>query len=306
MNTQASNSSHAHPVESMPVWPILLAKAGAGPETGWDRDLENLRAKELSLVAHLLIAVLLLFPIFNSIFRGSTKAPGIDFTGEIIFPGMPRVKMPKPIADPTGGGGGGEHSAIPARRGGLAPFEWLQLAKPGIPRNPQAKLLAQETLLGPPEIPVSAASQIGNPLSLFNTDSQGPGADSGFGSGKGGGIGDGAGGGGGKGKQWGYGGEGEPRRPGRDGVGYPECVYCPTPSFSEEARKSKLQGSVTLHIVVGTDGRATNIRVMRGLGMGLDERAVDAVRGWRFKPALGPRGKPVPTEVLIEVTFRLL
>ncbi|MBI3484157.1 MAG: energy transducer TonB, partial [Acidobacteria bacterium] len=69
---------------------------------------------------------------------------------------------------------------------------------------------------------------------------------------------------------------------------------------------SKLQGSVTLHIVVGTDGRAANIRVSRGLGMGLDERAIEAVRGWRFKPALGPGGKPVPTEVLIEVTFRLL
>jgi TonB family protein len=89
-------------------------------------------------------------------------------------------------------------------------------------------------------------------------------------------------------------------------VGFPECSYCPTPSFSEEARKSKLQGAVTLNIVVGADGRVTYIHVARGLGMGLDERAMEAVRGWRFKPALGPGGKPVPTQVQIEVTFRLL
>ena len=54
------------------------------------------------------------------------------------------------------------------------------------------------------------------------------------------------------------------------------------------------------------DGRATNIQVVKGPGLGLEDKAIEAVRNWRFKPALGPDGKPVATLTPIEVTFRLL
>jgi TonB family protein len=305
MNMEASSSPHARIIRTWPEWPSILAGAGASTETRWARGVESLRARELSLVVHLLAAVLLLFPLFNGIVNKSANGAEEKFVGGIIFPGMPTEKVAGALANSKGGGGGGEHNPIPARHGGLPQFDWSQLRQLGIPRNPQPKLTVNQTLLGPPEIAVPATNLIGDPLSSSATDSQGSGSNGGFGKGNRGGIGDGDGGGAGQGKKWGIGG-GEPQPPGRNGVGYPECVYCPTPTFSEEARKSKMQGSVTLYIVVGTDGRVTNIRVARGVGMGLDERAVEAVRGWRFKPALGPGGKPVPTEVLIEVTFRLL
>lgn len=60
-----------------------------------------------------------------------------------------------------------------------------------------------------------------------------------------------------------------------------------------------------LSVVVMPDGRATNIRVEKGLGMGLDERAVEAVKTWRFKPALGPDHKPAAVALTVELTFRL-
>ena len=78
------------------------------------------------------------------------------------------------------------------------------------------------------------------------------------------------------------------------------------PLYSDEARKAKYQGTVVLQCVVTPDGRATNLNVVKGPGLGLEEKAMEAVRGWRFKPAIGPGGKPVPVQVIIEVTFRLL
>jgi TonB family protein len=63
---------------------------------------------------------------------------------------------------------------------------------------------------------------------------------------------------------------------------------------------------VTLQVVVLPDGSATNIEVVKGVGLGLDEKAVEAVRTWKFKPALGPNGTPVATVVPVEVSFRLL
>jgi TonB family protein len=85
----------------------------------------------------------------------------------------------------------------------------------------------------------------------------------------------------------------------------PTCFYAPDPQYSDEARKAKYQGIVVLQGVITLDGRVTNITVMKSPGLGLDEKAVEAVKTWRCKPALGPSGKPVPTQVPIEVTFRL-
>jgi TonB family protein len=90
-----------------------------------------------------------------------------------------------------------------------------------------------------------------------------------------------------------------------NGVGVPICLYCPIPQYSDEARKAKYQGTVILQVTITTDGRATNISVVKGPGLGLEEKAIEAVRGWKFKPAVGPNGKVVPTIVPIEVTFRL-
>lgn len=100
------------------------------------------------------------------------------------------------------------------------------------------------------------------------------------------------------------GGTAAPLRSGTNGVGYPTCIYCPVPSYTQEARDAKLQGTVVLQLVVGEDGRATDVRVVKKLGHGMDEAAVAAVQNWRFKPAAGPGGKPVAVVIPLEVTFR--
>jgi TonB family protein len=94
-------------------------------------------------------------------------------------------------------------------------------------------------------------------------------------------------------------------RAGVGGVSTPGCVSCPPPKYSSEARAAKLQGTVVLQATVTADGRAINISVVKALGKGLEEKAIEAVKNWKFKPANGPDGKPVPCVVPIEVTFRL-
>ena len=84
----------------------------------------------------------------------------------------------------------------------------------------------------------------------------------------------------------------------------PVPIYQPDPDYSEEARKAKYQGTVVLIIVVGPDGRVHNPRVSRTLGMGLDEKAMEKVLTWKFKPATKD-SKPVAVEVSVEVQFNL-
>ncbi len=85
----------------------------------------------------------------------------------------------------------------------------------------------------------------------------------------------------------------------------PQVVYHPEPEFSEEARKAKLQGVVVLEIQVDSSGHAQIIRVSQPLGLGLDEKAVEAVQQWRFRPATR-NGRPVPAIATVYVNFRLL
>jgi TonB family protein len=81
-------------------------------------------------------------------------------------------------------------------------------------------------------------------------------------------------------------------------------IYKVDPEFSDEARRSKYQGTVLLRVIIGVDGKPHDISVVRSLGMGLDEKAVEAARLWRFEPALRD-GRPVPVEVNMEVGFHL-
>src|SRR5262249_36245454 len=88
------------------------------------------------------------------------------------------------------------------------------------------------------------------------------------------------------------------------GVSAPHAIYAPDPEYSEEARKAKFQGTVVLWMVIGPDGRPRDMRVTRSLGLGLDAKALDAVRTWRFDPALKD-GHPVAVQISLEVIFRL-
>jgi TonB family protein len=95
-------------------------------------------------------------------------------------------------------------------------------------------------------------------------------------------------------------------RPGIGVASHPSCLYCPDPWYTEKARHAKLEGTVQLKAVIGTDGKATHIEIVKGIGLGLDEQAVKAVQTWRFRPAVGPNGDPIATVVPIEITFRFL
>jgi TonB family protein len=90
------------------------------------------------------------------------------------------------------------------------------------------------------------------------------------------------------------------------GVGHPNCKSCPYPQFSDAARKAKVQGAVFLTLVIQPDGHATDITLVRGLGYGLDQKAIEAVEGWSFKPGTGPDGAPIAVRVTVQVSFRLL
>ena len=93
-------------------------------------------------------------------------------------------------------------------------------------------------------------------------------------------------------------------RAGVRGVTVPVCIYCPGPQYTDKARAANYQGTVILQVVITTEGRAANISVIKGVGMGLDEAAIAAVRDWKFRPAVGPDGHVVATLIPIEITFR--
>ncbi len=88
------------------------------------------------------------------------------------------------------------------------------------------------------------------------------------------------------------------------GVSEPVVLYSPDPEFSEEARKAKVSGNVIVYLQVDTNGRPTHVHVIRGIGLGLDEKAVEAVRQYKFKPAM-ENGHPVAVEMNVEVNFQI-
>jgi len=85
----------------------------------------------------------------------------------------------------------------------------------------------------------------------------------------------------------------------------PKPLQRADPMYSEDARLALLSGTVAVSIVVGTDGLAHDIQVVRGLGLGLDEKAVEALGKWTFQPGVKD-GQPVPVAAMVEVNFRLL
>jgi protein TonB len=131
--------------------------------------------------------------------------------------------------------------------------------------------------------------------------SQGSGTGGGAGSGKGTGIGEGEGSGIGPGEGGGTG--GGPYRPG-SGVDPPKLLREVRASYTDEARRANLNGEVVLEIVVRRDGSVGDVRILQRLGSGLDERAVQAVRQWRFAPAR-LKGTPVDVVVEVAVEFKL-
>ncbi len=86
---------------------------------------------------------------------------------------------------------------------------------------------------------------------------------------------------------------------------YPACQKCPDPSYTRDARAHRIQGRVVILATITEQGRADRIAVIKGLPDGLTDKAVEAVRSWRFRPGIGKDGKPLAVRVPIEITFRL-
>jgi len=88
------------------------------------------------------------------------------------------------------------------------------------------------------------------------------------------------------------------------GVAAPEVIHSVEPEFTQEARQANFQGSVSIKLIVDSQGNPQNVRVTRHLGMGLDEKAMEAVRQYKFKPAMY-QGHPVSVQIVMDVDFHL-
>jgi TonB family protein len=210
-----------------------------------------------------------------------------------------------PIGDkPTGGGGGGgDMDKLKASKGAVPKQSMQQITPPMVVvRNENPKLAVEPTVVVPPQIQLPHSGPMGDSLAgVLGPASNGTGSGGGIGSGSGGGIGSGSGPGFGPGHGGGFGGGAFMVG---NGVSAPRALYAPDPDYSEEARKARWQGTVVLTVVVGPDGRTHEMRIARSLGLGLDEKAMESVKQWRFEPAKKD-GRNVAVLINVEVNFRL-
>ena len=257
----------------------------------------------LSLVAHIIVISAILVGTYY-LGKKVIEKPKEQVT--LIAPALDVPVMKPAKTQSGGGGGGGDRDKFQAPKGNIPKPKLEQITPPAIVvRNDHPKLTAEPTVVVPPQVKMatSALPNLGDPMSHLPSGppSNGTGSGGGIGSGSGGGVGVGTGPGVGEGRGGGVGG-GVFRVGG--GVSAPRVIYQPDPEYSEEARKAKYQGTCVLWLVVGPDGKPRDIRVARSLGLGLDEKAIEAVKTWKFEPAMKD-GKPVAVQINVEVSFRL-
>jgi len=202
----------------------------------------------------------------------------------------PRL-MPQPK---LAGGGGGQPDHAPVTAGHLPKFSIEQLLPPKAPPTIDPRLVVEPTVIAQDlKMADNKMPDLGSPSSTLRGFSMGNGTGGGIGSGNGNGIGPGSGGNAGDGVME-VGG----------GVSPPKVIYQVDAEFSEEARKAKFSGDVYVSVIVDEQGRPTHVHVVRGVGMGLDEKAIEAVRQYKFKPAM-LKGKPVKVAVDVNVVFNI-
>lgn len=215
------------------------------------------------------------------------------------------LKAPKAGVAAGGGGGGGSHDIVDPIKGKLpermkdpitppmTPVDHPKLPEPAAIDVQKSIQLPDNPLL--PNIGVTKSPNV-------KMASSGQGGGGGMGTGYGGGLGSGTGDGFGPGRGGNAGG-GLYQIGG--GVSAPVPIFQPEAEFSDEARRAKYQGVCLISLIVDAQGNPQNPRVLRALGMGLDEKALEAVRKYKFKPAMKDGRTPVPVMITIEVNFRL-
>ncbi|MGA3025006.1 MAG: energy transducer TonB [Bryobacteraceae bacterium] len=260
------------------------------------------KAGSMSLAVHVAV-VALIFTVGSIPSVQNAAKQAVVLIAPNLAPYQPDMALKKDSMQ--GGGGGGNRSPLPASRGKLPRISDKQFVPPSaVVLNEHPKLVMDPTIIAQPDakLPQIQADNYGDPLSKYGVLSNGTGAGGGIGSGYGGGVGSGRGGGFGPGSGGNAGG-GVYRIGG--GVSQPVPIYRPDPDYSEEARKAKYQGTVILAIVVDEKGNPRDVRVLKPLGLGLDQKAIEAVEKWRFRPGMKD-GHPVKVMAQIEVNFRLL
>ena len=243
----------------------------------------------VTVAALLNVAALLLLMVQVSKVR---TAEARKTLAEVLLITPPLAVPPRATA---AGGGGGQAGPAPVSKGNPPKFATQQLNPPKAPPLDEPKIHVPVTVDVDPNLKMAKTdlSNLGMPNAPAVGMSLGSGRGTGIGAGNGSGIGPGTGGNMGGGL----------RRIG-GGVSAPLVLFAPEPEFSEEARKAKAAGNVLVYLQVDAQGRPTHVHVLRGIGLGLDEKAVEAVRQYKFKPAV-ENGRPVPVEMNVEVNFQI-
>src|SRR6266851_5433797 len=233
----------------------------------------------LSTISHIIVLAAILLGTYY-LGKKVTEEPKKEVV-TLIAPNLDIPVMKPAKTESGGGGGGGDRDKFKAPKGNIPKPAMEQITPPAIVvRNDHPKLPVEPTVVMPPQVKLAMnAPNLGNPTAAMPS---GPPSN---GTGSGGGIGGGV---------FRVGG----------GVSAPKAIYAPDPEYSEEARKAKYQGVCVLSLIVGPDGKPREIKLSRSLGLGLDEKAMEAVNKWKFEPALKD-GKPVAVAINVEVQFRL-
>jgi protein TonB len=282
---------------SMPHRGLHPANAAPAPFSIVETSTRYGSAQSISAFVHMAFLGLLLFLLAST----TGKVPGLRPTllGGLdrplpFFP-PPEPRTGKPSLGPLGGGSNNDSQL--AKVGNLVPLSSRPLAPPRLVHTDHVEFPVPPAVFDP-NAPAAVPIITNLGLPWMNKDTHSAGAEKGHGIGNhpGDGMGDDDGNGAGVGDTNGnY----------ANVVSQPACLHCPEPPYTDEARKAKLQGNVTLRVLIGADGRATQIQLVNGLGLGLDEQALEAVHSWRFVPARDARRQPVPTWVTIETRFQL-
>lgn len=276
-----------------------LAQAAGKPQpraTGLFGFADRVRPRRSSgamgfaIVAHALV-LLVIFALASA--RRQELAPKPEV---LLGLTAPPVMLPvAPVVTRVGGGGGHPENAK-AAQGRLPRFAKEQIVPLKAPPMEAPKLAAEPTVDVQRDLKMATNTlpNFGMPNSTSHGVSMGEGTGTGIGSGNGGGLGHGSGGNAGGGLYH-LG----------SGVRAPTVLVQSDAEFSEEARKAKFSGSVQVYLWVEADGTPSHVQVVRGVGMGLDEKAVEAVRKYKFRPATKD-GKPVAVDLYIDVNFEIM
>jgi protein TonB len=262
----------------------------------FDKSLRPARAQGASFVTHAVALAATVFVLAQPPRPRPNPPTGHSGPGQVSI--STAVIRTLTTANPNDGGGpGGNHNPILPTRGNLPPFSSLVLVRPTLPQSQNHLLPVPPTIFDPKAAPVVTPTEdVGLPWMHDDTNSPGPGNGDTIGSKDGHKLGS-----GGEGEV----GDGQTRGPYGVAATQPACAYCPYPTYTDEARHGKVQGSVTLQVLVSADGRAQDIRIVKGIGFGLDERAMETVRSWHFVPARDGSKRPVAAWVTVEAVFRL-